>query len=188
MNGKCRSVEERIQSCFDSGRMLTDTDLKHLDGCPSCGRLYNDNLRFGEQLRSAGETTLASLREPDWEEIVSPAGPEPRRTMAAPFRLRDSRFVNLLPKVAVIILFVGVGGLFGVRQYQLQRARSFLRSDTAEFVSSLVSSPLFPRGEAEATGIQSGWFDAASMELSLPSAPIGTAPTGGRGGAVGAGS
>ena len=177
-----------MQSYLDSDSTLDDRDLEHLKSCPSCGRFYNDNVQFNEQLRGASETALAALHDPDWEEILLPVDPEASGEHSSTLRPHGRRLVSLLPKVALILLFVGVGGLFEVRQYQLQRARSFLRTDTEAFVSSLVSSPLFPQGQAEASGIQSAWFDATSMELSLPVAPGVTAPTGGRDGASGAGS
>lgn len=133
-----------------------------------------------------GDEALSGGRQPANSETKvglepRPSTGEPRRSPSCGLvRAGDwkrpylRRVTGNFVKAAAILVVVGIGGVVGFDGYQITRARSFLRSDTSEFVSRLFASPFFPSAKdlPISLGADSGWFDASGSPLGSSAAPV----------------
>ena len=176
MTVECLRVRRLIQSCLDDGITLPEKAARHLRGCAECERSYTALTRLRTELAVGAEEAIAGMGEPDLGSVLRAAsereagGQAPLRKSRRP--LRPRRVVaaaSLAAAAATVVLF------FGVRQLQLISARSFVRSDTRQLVTAMLSEPLYATGSTAAASSRliggSTWFDANDLVDGLTPLP-----------------
>lgn len=186
MMGRCRSVQRRVQLYFDGEATLADRDVLHIHACPRCGGVFRRYSRFRADLRIASGNAVSALASPDWGTVFQASVRENDSAVATgtsvdtaggPRRVRGFTrpATATLTKAAALLVFVGIGAFVGTRVLQVSQARSYLHSDTTEFVDTLFSSPFFPTAPETpvSLGSSSSWFDATPPSTELPPIPHG---------------
>ncbi len=192
MSLRCRMVQKRIQDHFDdrpAGGGLQLRDIDHLASCRRCGELYRGYSHFVAHYTSEAAETISSLADPDWAVLLSSTAgrdPDPHVELHIPRRARVLHSGVL--RAAAMVVLLGLALLFGYRQYLRATARSFVRSDTTEFVDAMFAASIFSTSTSATSSGQviadSGWFDATNLstQLALPTtvssgAAASTTPT-----------